>query len=166
MTTEIVPSTESRPSVVELTPAAQCFTNDAKLLWLVSKLEGLKLPPEEFRVVVGVKLRRGYVRGGSSYTLPALGLDREAIQVATVDGAITPTGSVSVTIVAYEALFTWARPRGSAVASDVGQVSIPVSWDATLLEWNRNEAAFRTKLRFLMTELMLASYDLDSYRDR
>jgi hypothetical protein len=133
--------------------------------WLAQKVCGLCLPPEEFACTVGVKVKKGWRFSVQERLLPGPGSDA----LATVKpDAVVPAGAVTVDVVAYELLVEW---RVSAPDPDYPEyaraIAIPVSWAASVLENpGQDEAAFRSKVRWLMTELMLARYGVDSYREQ
>lgn len=145
-----------------LTPLATAMrAGTNRIDWLIAKVTALGLEPAEFTFTIGVKVKRGYGVRVATHLLPP----REQQKVSNFLAGGTSTDIETVDkmrwdIVAYELLTEWhagdTRPT----------VAIPVAWPASVLEnHGQDEAAFRTKMRWLFTELMLARYGLDSYRE-
>ena len=154
-------------SEVRLTAAASALlASSPPLRWVVSRAQELRLPSPEFEVEVGVKVERGYGHALEMRLLPEAVVEQAAKSVMSRADVITPGGElvkVSVRLVAVELLFTWRR-IDPWLSRD--QVSIPCSFPVAVLENHaQNESAWRSRVRFVMTELVLARYGLDSYRD-
>lgn len=129
-----------------------------RIEWLVKKVCELGLPADEFTCTVGVKVKRGWRSSAPTRLLP------EPLQaLATVERVpgsteLVAPDTITVDVVAYELLVKW-RAGGTVIA-------IPSAWNASVLEnHGQDEAAFRSRIRWVMTELMLARYGLDSYRE-
>lgn len=132
---------------VQLTPAAASIRDDDhKLRWLEERLRDLKLPPEEFLIEIGVKGKRS---GWGVAVRP----DSLALWGGETTTALT---RVRVEVTDYLIRFTWRHAAG--------ELTIPVSFPKSVLEMNRREAALVSKIRWVMTELMLGRFGLQGYR--
>lgn len=158
---------------VRLTAAATAMRGEGwEVEWVVKHAMALLLPWPEFGIEVGVKVERGYGRALEPRLLPAALVDEasrnilpRADELAVVHNADETTtqklAKVSVRLIAVELVFTW---RGDDAQR--GNVSVPCSFPVAVLSNSaQNESAWRSKVRFVMTELVLARYGLDSYRD-
>ena len=161
---------EGSVRLTELATAVRASGNAPTLEWLVREVSALGLPSEEFRCTVGLKVKRGYRVSIATRLLPAalateqeLENERKALEAGTP--ALAKVGNVKVDVAAYELLVQW-NVDPFTTDGTVPTVAIPVSWTADVLERHgQREAAFRTRVRWLMTELMLARYGLDSYKE-
>lgn len=147
------------------TPAIDKLVN-----WLVE----LDLPPDEFALTVGVALTRtsGWSKPVALGLLPAGELTGDEIEkLRTPGNELTRVyARVYARVKAYELVVSWKFVTLSGQTLDVGSVpggaTIAVSWVAEVFENpGQDRAAFRSRIRWLMTELMLARYGVDSYRE-
>lgn len=143
-TTAIVPA--GGGSVVLTETAAALLPQDYTLEWLRNRLSDLKLPPAEFLIELGVK---GHRSGASVEVKP----DSLALEGGTMSGLI----KMRVDVSDYLVRFTWRCPQG--------QILVPFSFPRSVVEqMNQREAVFVSKIRFVMTELMLGRYAVQGYR--
>ena len=133
---------------VVLTPAAQSVKEgrDYTVAWLERKLQEIKLPAGEFLIEIGVKGRRSGM--GVAVKPDSLALFGE--------DASTAITRVRVEVTDYLVRFTW-RHAG-------GELTIPLSFPKNLIDSSGREAAFVSKIRWVMTELMLGRFSLQGYR--
>lgn len=146
-----------------LTPLAQAMRNARtnNISALVEWVCALELPTAEFTCMVGVKVELGWGVPVDRKFLPAA-LKQQFEAEAFPQRSLTVSGQVSVKLIAYELLVEW---RTDDLEQGQHAVSIPISWHETLLSGPMATTHFRNKIRWLMTELMLARYRLDSYRE-
>jgi len=136
-----------RESVVLTETAAALLPQDYTLEWLRNRLRDLKLPPGEFLVELGVK---GH-RSGASVEVKK---DSLALEGGTLSGLIKVR--VDVTDYLVRIRWRWQADRELAIPFTFPRSTIDMS--------NQREAIFVSKIRFVMTELMLGRYGLQGYR--
>lgn len=156
-------------SQVRLTAAATALLESShELRWVVMKAQELRLPEDEFEIVIGVKVERGYGRAVDVKYLPPAIVDaanQNMMSADIVNEEKTAIAKISVRVVAVELAFKWWGHSPKPTSTVPNTVTIPVAFPVAVLNPQQNQAVWRTKIRWLMTELVLARYGLDSYRE-
>jgi hypothetical protein len=161
---------EALPRVRLTAAAAALLEHSRQLRWVVERVEQLRLPEDEFEVQVGVKVERRHGRRhwrGLDLELRFLppAMVGDADRAAMSERPEAGLAKVGVRLAAVELLVTWKSSREDGFDVTV-PAAFPAAFPASVIEDDgQNEAAWRSKVRWLMAELVLARYGLDSYRE-
>lgn len=151
----------SRVVLTKLAAAVMANGRDHLLRALIRRVQDLNLPSAEFTCTIGVRVKLGWQAAVPADVVPSKDVEHALVQAKTE--ALASGRDVTVNVVGYELLVEWS-PGADECHSANQTIAIPVFWNAELFE-RHAEAAFRTRIRWLMTELMLARFGLDGYRE-